>query len=394
MSARGALARFVAMAALVTALLYGCAKTGPDAGLNSAAPGLPNWAHRDSADCAACHPGIVTEWRQSMHAHSTADKNPLYKMMVGQAIEKLGPQAQATCARCHYPEWKDAAVAAGIAVEGVSCVVCHRIHPDHPKKSLDTGALGAFARSKEGVTGPQGLCLACHSDLATPDGRQICTTGTENAASAQSCVDCHMPIVKGQPAVGSKSTVHRRHAFPGGYSPDFVKGSASLAIRTDDEAEELTVVLEVKRMFTGHDLPTGNPMRHVVLRVEAFDEDDEEIWSNIADNPHEDDPGAVFQRTFADAEGHRPVPPFASSGPPTDTRLRAGETRELRYAIPQETQVVRAWLEYRLGPEALLTKAGLPEEHALPKIITKAELDLGDEAAPDDEAGPDEDDAP
>ncbi|MCL4233687.1 MAG: hypothetical protein KJ042_04115 [Deltaproteobacteria bacterium] len=384
MTATSALTRFLAMASLVTALLYGCAKTGPGSELAPAAPGMPNWAHRDSNDCAACHPSIVAEWRQTMHARSTADADPLYALMVEKAVETLGPQARASCARCHYPEWKDAALAANLPIEGVSCVVCHRIHPQHPKKSLDTGALGAFARSKEGMSGAQGLCLACHGEMSTPDGRPICTTGAESANGKASCVDCHMPIVKGEPATGSKNTVHRQHAFPGGYSAEFVKGSASLAIRTDDEADELTVVLEVKRMFTGHDLPTGNPMRHVVLRVEAFDANDEEIWSNIADDPLEDDPGAVFQRVFADAAGHRPVPPFASSGPAQDTRLRAGETRELRYAVPPETQVVRAWLEYRLGPEALLTKAGLPEEHVLPKIITKAELDLGAEMVVDE----------
>lgn len=355
-----------------------CSARAPESVAPPSVAGLPDWVHLDANYCAACHATIVGEWRQAMHAKSMREDDPLYDALVKKAVQVVGPKAEVGCVKCHTPEWANAADEAGVTVEGVSCVVCHRIDPAHPKKKLASGAPAEFARTVDGATGSQGLCLSCHAAMASPQGWPVCTTGDETAGSKQSCVDCHMLAADGPPAVGSVRKTHRSHTFPGGYWPDFVRGSASLALSVDEE-DPTQVMVEVRRLHGGHDLPTGNPMRSVVVRVWALDDAGETIWSNVADDPLAEDRAAVFQRLFAGADGSRPVPPFAAAGPADDNRLRPDETRQLRYPIPENAVRIEAWLEYRLGPEPLLRAAGLPEETIDPVIITKADVDLTEE---------------
>ena len=334
--------------------------------------GMPPWAHRPAEDCARCHTSIAEEWRSSMHAHSTAAADPLYRALLGRALEKLGPKAEKRCSGCHYPDWREIAEANHVEIEGVTCVVCHEVHPRHPEQTIPW----TFARRHPDHAGSTGLCLSCHAELAAPDGRPVCTTGDEAKAVAGDCVDCHMESADGLVTIGREESTHASHRMRGGHWPEMVRLAASvkLEVRGDGAASE--VVLTVEAGELGHAFPTGTPLRSAVARVEAFDAAGASIWRNAPENPYEAPPGALFARLFPGPDGKNPVPPFATSAKPVDTRLEPEGSRVLRYPLPRKAARLRAWLEYRLAPGPLLERIGAPDAWRKAIVVSEVTLTL------------------
>lgn len=336
---------------------------------------LPDWAHRNSADCGRCHDVIAAEWLGSQHARSTLEKDPLYRFLQKEAVKVLGPKAERKCRQCHYPPWEGKIREAGRTVEGVSCVVCHRVHPDHPDKDLPNGPGGDFALGKARGGGVQGLCLTCHDELKNPEGHPVCTTGPEAVqAGTGTCVDCHMPPERGAEVRDSGSMRHRSHRFPGGHDRAFLVDSATVSLSLTGEKTDRMIRVRVQVGKVGHSLPTGNPMRSLLLRVQALDPGGRILWSNTTANPLKEAPEALFMRVFRGADGQRPVPPFRAKGPSKDNRLQPAEVRTILYPIPEGTRTVTARLEYLLGPAPLLRAAGIPAAEAEPVVVSKAEL--------------------
>lgn len=361
-------------AALASALLVLPAAGPASPAVAEAAPDLPEGAREGVARCAKCHARIAAEWRKSQHARSLAETDPIYRELRRQAVETLGPPAEARCRQCHEPAWAGKAREAGAPVEGVSCVACHRIPAGHPAKRLEDGRRSAFAAgtgAKGGTDGAGGLCLTCHAELKNPEGQPVCTTADEaTTAGAPPCITCHMPERKGEASQARDG--RRAHSFPGAFDPAFLRTAArlDLDVRRGPDGPEARVTVTNNR--TGHSLPTGNPMRALWLRVEALGAGQEVLWRNGGDNLGTDDPGAVFQRVFRDAAGNGPVPPFKARGPATDSRLAAGQSRTRTWVLPEGTKEVRARLEFLLGPAPLLKKAGLSAEAADPVPMAEA----------------------
>ncbi|MCO4746333.1 MAG: hypothetical protein KC912_16170 [Proteobacteria bacterium] len=211
---------------------------------------------------------------------------------------------------------------------GVHCDVCHkvesvdldapagvggRLHIVRPTEMTVTGldplTFGPFhdvpnprmgAVQRDHFTSPE-LCAGCHQlkqevlvpgesiDLTRwPDGvLPIHTTYDEFGTSSAACQDCHMPI---DTTVGNSSdlgnlfdlvpgisagwyrddTVHE-HAFFGPRQPDsgFLESAAGLAVTKTVDNGSLTAEVTVSSTRPPHAFPTGEPMRHLVLLVEA-----------------------------------------------------------------------------------------------------------------------------
>lgn len=192
-------------------------------------------------------------WQASMMANSARD--PLWRAVVAAeaaATPSRSAEIQAECMRCHAPmaaieaeHAKDAPVnlallaqdgaRAQLALDGVSCTVCHQI----PVESLgnDSGHLGIgegrliFGPHEEPFTGPMrrftnytpthathlrksALCATCHTlhtETLAPDGAKtghrlaeqtpylewrnsvFNDEGSEPGAEAASCQACHVP---------------------------------------------------------------------------------------------------------------------------------------------------------------------------------------------------------
>jgi len=232
---------------------------------------------RTADSCVACHNGISAasgedvsigpDWRASMMANSSRD--PYWQAAVRREITDhpaAAASVEDTCATCHMPMSRIAAVAAGrkgsvfahlptgrrgaaadrLAHDGVSCTVCHQIAADklgmpetssgrftieQPRASHSPISLGPFAvddgraavmesasayrpveaahvRSSE-------LCATCHTLYITalgPDGapagrlpEQMSFLEWRHSAfrEEQSCQGCHMPAVRERAPIAS-----------------------------------------------------------------------------------------------------------------------------------------------------------------------------------------------
>ncbi|MCI5140829.1 MAG: hypothetical protein D3909_03695, partial [Candidatus Electrothrix sp. ATG1] len=59
-----------------------------------------------SEECAACHPTIYKEWKESFHAKSSALEDPAHGAVhqsFVKAMEKKGKKGNYHCANCHAP---------------------------------------------------------------------------------------------------------------------------------------------------------------------------------------------------------------------------------------------------------------------------------------------------
>ena len=253
---------------------------------------------RTSDRCIACHKGVTTspgldvsiayDWRASMMANSARD--PYWQAAVRRELIDH-PEAAAAiednCSRCHMPMANVTAQADGrtgsvfanlpggdgtetekaLAVDGVSCAVCHQVQPDGlGEESSFTGGFTISEHVPEegrSVFGPfepdQGgagimhsatgfrpteglhvqtseLCASCHT-LFTHSVRDDGGEGPEfpeqgpylewRASSyaaegemGESCQDCHMPVVQEDVPVtdvlGRARADVSRHVFQGG----------------------------------------------------------------------------------------------------------------------------------------------------------------------------------
>ena len=125
----------------------------------------------------------------------------------------------------------------------------------------------------------------------------------------------------------------------------------------------------------GHYVPTGSPMRFIVLEVVAKNSKGNIIWRNWQSNPIAEDPGAVFMRLLESDDGRAPVPPWEAVRERFDQRLRPDEPRKLVYSIPDvDVFSIEAKLIYRAAPPQLLKKLGITEKCYIEPRIMATEI--------------------
>jgi hypothetical protein len=138
--------------------------------------------------CAACHPRQYDQWSRSMHAY--AQSSPIFEAFNLTLQERTGGTIGTFCTRCHTP----VGTALGengsrrnvhrsrIAMESVTCVVCHR------RKH------GQYKNNGRLVAQPGGLfeqCMFGPFDDAVSDGTSHPSVGFPYIKSSQFCGDCH-----------------------------------------------------------------------------------------------------------------------------------------------------------------------------------------------------------
>lgn len=335
-----------------------------------------------SQECAECHKDIYNEWSSSRHAVSTVATNPFFSRMY-QLAKNSNEAAASRCLSCHEPvrdllagKEEDATVQ-----EGIACDVCHATEmargasnwhkpaPENLKYGPLADALASVHESEySAYISKSAFCMTCHSNEENAHGVGFCSTLSEWQASSFAkkgvqCQDCHMPGVEGKVApLGKLRYKVHSHAFYGGYSPEMLRNCAKIDLKAEPAESHINLHVEVKNHSVGHALPTGSPMRMVILKVEVRDGADKVIWENYRLNPLEEDPDAVFMKLLQDENGNAPVPPWEAVSEKFDQRLMPDEPRIFDYAIPNTARTVEATLIYRLAPPPLLEKLGLDRE--------------------------------
>ena len=228
--------------AWVLAFVLGCSS-------EAASPAAPRVTR--APGCDACHAKQTAEWRASLHHAAFEDED----FRASLAVE----QDRAFCVSCHAPT--DPA-------DGVGCLDCHRVPASHAARG--SGHVATVA------------CAGCH-DFTFPRSREkMQKTAEEHAASPFSdvpCASCHMPDKSHAIALGSR---------------DLDAIARALDVRAT-RTSPTSVVVTLRALGVGHDLPTGDLFRR--LRVW--------VWAEGARGEVLADEERMLGRTFVDEHGAR-----------------------------------------------------------------------------------------
>jgi Cytochrome c554 and c-prime len=322
--------------------------------------------------CGDCHRAIEEGWKQS--AHSKAVESRLFQDAMKLAETDYGASARKTCLSCHSPiavQTGDLALVRKVSWEGITCDYCHSIRDvtltgPNPKATVD------YSLVKSGpwkdVTSPAHgtvyspvhtsslICASCH-DYRNSLGFPVLTTYTEwskspYGAKNQTCQSCHMYRVQGNvvdPRVQRTTEAGiNLHEIPGSHSMQQLEKALHAQLSARHEGGRLQIVVEVTNRGAGHFVPTGSPMRQLILELRA------DPYSGAHFNERR-----TFRRTVADAKGAtielEPKAFIKGAKVLSDTRLAPGESRKesFTFQVPQGTRTeVEADFYYFYSPMA------------------------------------------
>lgn len=203
-------------------------------------------------ECRTCHPKQYAEWSRSMHAY--AQHSPVFEAFNLTLQERTSGTIGTFCTRCHTP----LGTALGedgrrrnihrsrLSMEGVTCVVCHRMERPYYKASTrrhivpgrltEVCMFGPFSDavslsenshdSAELVSiRSSAFCGACH-DVTSPEGVRLEEAFSEwqNSPAARqqiTCQHCHMGPVQGVPTRECDRPLGHAATVPLGGSREF-----------------------------------------------------------------------------------------------------------------------------------------------------------------------------
>jgi len=396
--------------------------------------------HTSSEVCKSCHKEIYKQWKGSMHANSTAIKDPIhgtfYGMVAGSPTEEgvlhKASQKYPICLQCHSPNAaKDKVTkldAKPAYSEGVNCVACHTLGKFKGTTGKDgKQMLGMKAYEvSDNLQGPQGFkttfATAEEDDIfgdsggegdddkkpnphlgeeVELDGETIPSMPMDGnpklMKTNDACMGCHDKrnnpnkvalCQTGDEYIAGKSEVactachmpiagdFADHSMGGGHKSAMMKRAIIFSVSSEADGDNLKTTINMENKQP-HSLPTGAPFRNIYLKLTAFDAEGNVLWENAEGHPGKSDPQAYLKYSIVDDEGKPASPPKATKLG-EDSRLKAFEKRELTYSIPaKDVAVVRGELFYNLLWPGLVKKFDkLPEELTAPMPIAMSEVKI------------------
>lgn len=243
--------------------------------------------------CGACHRAIEESWKTSIHADAMESR--LFQDALASAESEFGPEARKVCLRCHAPLaglTDDLALVRKTSWEGVTCDYCHSIRSvkigdgnpvvtvqlgnvkSGPSKGLQSPA-HATAYSEVHTTAL--VCAPCH-EYRNALGFPVVTTYSEwkdgpSGKAGVECQHCHMYLVEGNvvdPRVKREAS-HKvnLHAMPGSHSVSQLNKALGAKLTATRNGDTVRVEVRIENKGVGHYMPTGSPMRQLILRVRA-----------------------------------------------------------------------------------------------------------------------------
>ena len=326
--------------------------------------------------CGNCHRAIEQGWNESVH--SQAMESRLFQDALQMANSELGPHARRVCLGCHSPTVEatgDYSLELKVSWEGITCDYCHSIRSvnmsgPNPKAVVEYNNI--MEGPWKGVTSPVHgtaysplhtsslLCATCHQ-YRNALGFPVLTTYSEwqkgpYRAKHEGCQSCHMYRVEGEvvdPRVKRTSVQEiNLHQMPGSHSLTQLNKAIRGQLSVKHDGGQLHVEVDVTNQGAGHMVPTGSPLRKLILQV---------IAAPFAGKKIEQQ--RVFTRVVADQHGkilNREDLVFMKAAKVvSDTRLKPGETRKESFTFPVPQGVrstVQANFIYYYSPTAA-TKA-------------------------------------
>lgn len=252
--------------------------------------------YKSYQECRTCHSDIFKLWNNSLHAHSY-DNSSFQAVFTSVLLDK-GKETGGKCLRCHAPLTQitgDTDFKSPSAMEGVSCWFCHSVssvnkeaHKNDYYQIDTTGVIYGPFETTESIAHPTrqsklhltaDLCVGCH-EYTNDNGVNILGTFSEWQDSPYQqedihCQNCHMPImadlsvVNGRESPGYYVTAHE---FQGGHSKINLAHAVKMVTSAERNGNQLKVTVEITNAESGHRLPTGVPIRKLVLQVSLRNE--------------------------------------------------------------------------------------------------------------------------
>ncbi len=332
-----------------------------------------------------------------------------------------------------------------VEAEGVTCDVCHKVtdvilgnnelpFPDRPgiqsfslllPEPGQTHYIGPLAYHSAGasirltcspVFSESKFCAACHYGvfgdvviynsygewLDSPYSEKY-TRATDGQITGEnknyrSCQDCHMPSSK--PVDGTtvaergacsphndsfRDFSHNMMKRDNTSSPILVQQAASVTVDAIKENGNIRVNVKVVNTGAGHKLPTDSPLRHLILVIEAMDENDRLLtqvegptipeWGGSGNQPEDYSgrPGEIYANILKDRDTNE-VPAIAYWNPTipawngSDTRLVPHQDVMSTYlfVVPSHGDIrISARLYYRYAFIDLIRQKGWPIQDIL-----------------------------
>ena len=394
--------------------------------------------HIGSDTCKTCHKEIYKQWQGSMHANSSAIKDPIhatfYKNVVGDPTkENVLHKASGkypVCLQCHAPNAaRDKTTkldAKEVYSEGVNCVACHTLKKFKGLKGTDGKmqlGLQAYEIS-DNIQAPTGMNkglskLTQSADMfggsatdeeqkpnphlgepVTVDGQEIPALPMEGnplqLKTNDACMGCHDKrnnphgvalCQTGDEYLASNTNVDclschmpindgiADHSMGGGHDKSMLKRALVFNMDISKDAGKLKANLLLKNQQP-HSLPTGAPFRNIYIKVTAYNSAGEAIWTNAEDHPAKSDPQAYL--AYGLMKDGKPASPPEATSLGKDTRLKAFEERTISYEIPEAgVALVRAEVYYNLLWKGLVDKfKHLPADLTAPVLIAESEQSI------------------
>ncbi len=286
-----------------------------------------------SETCKKCHKEIYKQWRGSMHANSTAFRDPIhatfYRKVVGdpgkEGVKHKASGKFPVCLQCHAPNAardKTTKLDAKLAyIEGVNCVACHTLAKykgiQGPDGKLQLG-LKSYEVSQT-LQGPSGFNRGLQEltagddlfggvdedskpnphigDAVELDGEEIPPLPLEGnptqLKTSDACMGCHdqrnnphgVPLCQtGNEYSISHSQVNCNschmpvndgiadHSMGGGHDPAILRRSVVFDVNSERQGDILRTTVMLKNQQP-HSLPTGAPFRNIHMILTAYDKE-------------------------------------------------------------------------------------------------------------------------
>ena len=322
--------------------------------------------------CGRCHRAIHETWKTS--SHSQAMESRMFQDALEMAEKDFGAAGRKTCLGCHSPlvaQTNDSTLQKKLSWEGVTCEYCHTLRDVSTAGANPTGVLTpALAKSgpiAETRDSPHGtiysaihtkslVCAPCH-EYKNAAGFPVLTTFSEwqnsvYAKQGKQCQSCHMARVSGDvvdPAVKRSSSAKiNLHEMPGSHSISQLTTAVRAQLSAVRDGDKLKVAVGIANEKAGHYLPTGSPLRQLVLelRVDGYGGEhfrEERVYARKVADGHGTQ---LLREHFAFMKAEKVI---------SDTRLAPAEKRQetFTFPLPAATQAqVKATFWYVYSPMA------------------------------------------
>jgi hypothetical protein len=204
--------------------------------------------------------------------------------------------------------------------------------------------------------------------------------------TGQTCQDCHMPVLDtdffAYPEQGGMRPRHpiHSHLMPGAKDEGLLQNSVTMTATARLEGDLVRVSVGITNDKTGHHVPTGVPLRHMLLEVRAVGADGEEL--SLREGPVLPDwagdyagrAGRYYAKILQDKwTGEAPTGAYwRDIRLAEDTRLAAFATDASQYAFAAPdtgSLTVEARLVFRRAFQSLMEQKGWDD----PDILMEAE---------------------